>query len=112
MGRPTARSTPTLGAAVLYHAGMAPVRPKISVLIFLILWVAGCATDHANRDPAGERFPAVSGDSLAGTETLLPDAIGGEPVVRSLVDSFYDHMQQDPEFKVIRDLRIWARRAR
>ena len=32
------------------------------------------------------------------------DAIGGEPVVRSLVDSFYDHMQQDPEFKVIRDL--------
>ena len=58
---------------------MTPVRPKISVLIFLILWVAGCATDHANRDPVGERFPAVSGDSLAGTETLLPDAIGGEP---------------------------------
>ena len=32
------------------------------------------------------------------------EAIGGEEAVRALVDAFYDHMDQDGEFKVIRDL--------
>ncbi len=32
------------------------------------------------------------------------DAIGGEPMVRRLVDSFYDHMDADPPFEVIRRL--------
>ena len=32
------------------------------------------------------------------------DAIGGEPMVRRLVDSFYDHMDADAPFEVIRRL--------
>ena len=31
-------------------------------------------------------------------------AIGGEEPVRALVDAFYDHMDQDEAFKVIREL--------
>lgn len=30
------------------------------------------------------------------------DALGGEPVVRRLVDAFYDHMDQQPEYAPIR----------
>ncbi|MEC8734948.1 MAG: group II truncated hemoglobin [Planctomycetota bacterium] len=32
------------------------------------------------------------------------EAIGGEEAVRALVDAFYDHMDRDEDFKVIRDL--------
>ena len=52
---------------------------QVSALLLLVILVAGCATGHANRDPVGDRFPSVSGDSLDGTEVSLPDGIGGGP---------------------------------
>ena len=38
------------------------------------------------------------------TEQSLYDALGGEPALRRLVDSFYDHMTHDPAYAGIRAL--------
>ena len=44
------------------------------------------------------------GSSPFNTDHTPFQAIGGEERVRALVDAFYDHMDADDEFKVIRDL--------
>jgi len=43
-------------------------------------------------------------DETAGQETLAFDLIGGEARVRELVDRFYDLMDLEPEFAVLRAL--------
>jgi hemoglobin len=43
-------------------------------------------------------------DATAGQETLAFDLIGGEARVRELVDRFYDLMDLEPEFAVLRAL--------
>ena len=49
-----------------------------AVLSSLLL---GCATRYPLRDPTGERFPTVTGTSLAGAPTTFPDAVAGRPAV-------------------------------
>lgn len=44
------------------------------------------------------------GGTVFGPEHTPYDAIGGEARVRALVDAFYDHMDRDPAFDVIRRL--------
>lgn len=41
----------------------------------------GCAASSVNRDPTGEPFPAVVGESLEKERQELPSAWAGEPVV-------------------------------
>ncbi|MFG0260526.1 MAG: hypothetical protein ACF8LK_09270 [Phycisphaerales bacterium JB041] len=41
----------------------------------------GCSSTIANRDPTGERFPAVVGQSLERERTELPAALSGRPAV-------------------------------
>lgn len=39
-----------------------------------------------------------------GPDNTPYDALGGDAEVRALVDTFYDHMDQDPAFRTIREL--------
>lgn len=41
----------------------------------------GCSSTIANRDPTGEAFPAVVGESLEKVETALPDDLAGAPAI-------------------------------
>jgi len=41
----------------------------------------GCASAPANRNPVGETFPSVRGESLVGKETRIPEDFAGERVL-------------------------------
>ncbi len=41
----------------------------------------GCSTTYPNRDPVGEAFPSVDGESLEKIETRLPESLAGKPAV-------------------------------
>lgn len=43
--------------------------------------VGGCSTTHPNRDPIGERFPTVRGESLDDKVWTLPDDLAGKPAI-------------------------------
>lgn len=47
----------------------------------LLFALTGCGTTLENRNPAGEFFPHVTGQSLEGQEVVLPDALRGRPAV-------------------------------
>ena len=47
----------------------------------VLLLINGCSQSRANRNPTGERFPIVKGQSLDGKSMQLPDALSGEPAV-------------------------------
>lgn len=47
----------------------------------LVLPMAACSTTYDRRDPTGEVFPTVVGESLAGEPVELPTAFRGAPVV-------------------------------
>jgi hypothetical protein len=47
----------------------------------IALLLAACRSPIPNRDPVGEAFPEVVGESLAGTRTRLPEAVAGTPAV-------------------------------
>ncbi|MDP7036196.1 MAG: hypothetical protein QF752_17080 [Planctomycetota bacterium] len=56
----------------------------------LILWIAtlalgvttlGCSSTTPRRNPTGEKFPQVRGDSLAGKPFVIPDDLLGQPVL-------------------------------
>ena len=46
-----------------------------------LLLLQGCSSTEPNRDPTGEVFPAVVGESLERERVELPAAFAGEPVV-------------------------------
>jgi hypothetical protein len=46
-----------------------------------LLLLTACSSRTPRRDPVGETFPAVTGESLAGEEILLPAALAGAPAV-------------------------------
>jgi hypothetical protein len=46
-----------------------------------LLIAPGCASARPNQDPTGRMFPRVEGESLSGVDTVLPDALAGEPTV-------------------------------
>lgn len=50
-------------------------------VIMLALAAAACSSPIPNRDPTGERFPDVVGESLAGEVVELPASLGGQPAI-------------------------------
>jgi hypothetical protein len=54
---------------------------RVVVAVVLLLGLAACATQHPNRDPLGEVFPSVTGESLEGETVRIPDDFAGRPVV-------------------------------
>lgn len=54
-------------------------RPVHCALLALFATAAvGCASTTPNRDPVGELFPSVRGESLAGEPYRLPDDLAGD----------------------------------
>lgn len=46
-----------------------------------IVLFEGCASSRENRNPVGETFPRVVGESLDGPEFVIPDSLNGKPAV-------------------------------
>jgi hypothetical protein len=55
----------------------------IAVLVALLAVAVspGCGTTHPRRDPTGEPFPDVAGESLRGEAVALPAALRGAPAL-------------------------------
>ena len=51
------------------------------VALLILGTLAACTSPTPNRDPSGETFPSVTGNSLAGNSIQLPEAFSGEPVI-------------------------------
>jgi len=49
--------------------------------ILFMLFATACTTSYPNRDPMGERFPTVTGETLEKQSVTLPDAYEGEPAL-------------------------------
>lgn len=58
---------------------MKPVFTALTLVLALSL--GACSNPVPNRDPTGEPFPTVSGESLAGEQIDLPTALAGQPAV-------------------------------
>lgn len=54
---------------------------RLAAVSFAFLALAACSSTVPNRDPVGEPFPTVNGESLAGEAVTLPDALAGQPAV-------------------------------
>ena len=54
---------------------------KFALLFFIGTTLAACSAPVPNRDPVGEVFPAVAGESLAGEPVNLPADLAGQPAV-------------------------------
>lgn len=53
----------------------------LAALSVVLLALAACSTPVPNRNPVGEAFPSVSGESLDGEAVTLPDALAGQAAV-------------------------------
>lgn len=53
----------------------------ITVAVSVLCVVAGCSNPVPNRNPVGEPFPAVVGESLEKESIELPKDLAGEPAV-------------------------------
>ncbi len=54
----------------------------LAVLLGLaVLYLFGRGASVANRDPTGERFPSVVGESLEGERVAIPEDFQGKPVL-------------------------------
>lgn len=65
----------------------------LSKLLPALLLLASCSSPLPNRDPLGEPFPQVRGESLEGTSMSLPDELRGAPallIVGYLQDAQFD----------------------
>ena len=51
------------------------------VSVLTIVMSSGCANTLVNRDPTGETFPSVVGQSLEKQRIEIPEALAGEPAV-------------------------------
>ena len=59
----------------------ARVMRKLAV-VFFIGALAACSSESLpNRNPVGEAFPAVAGESLAGESIVLPADLAGQPAI-------------------------------
>ncbi len=56
------------------------IRRSLPVLALVMLLV-GCASPTPNRDPSGEVFPSVRGESLEGQKVQIPEDWAGKPTV-------------------------------
>ena len=69
---------------------------KIIMALFIAATFIGCATTFTNRDPVGEKFPSISGESLEKTEVQMPEYFKGSQVVLLL------GYKQDSQFDIDR----------
>ncbi|MEM1439699.1 MAG: hypothetical protein AAF545_01150 [Pseudomonadota bacterium] len=51
------------------------------LLAITTLLLGACSSTLPNRNPVGEPFPSVAGESLEGESVALPDALRGQPAV-------------------------------
>lgn len=51
------------------------------LLLLLAVALTACSEPIPNRDPTGQAFPAVAGESLAGEPVELPAALEGQPAI-------------------------------
>lgn len=56
------------------------IRIALAALIIAVT-LTGCSDPVPNRDPTGEVFPTVAGESLAGDDVVLPAALEGQPAI-------------------------------
>ena len=54
---------------------------KIIIITIMALTLIGCATTYTNKNPVGELFPNVSGESLEQKEIQMPDYFKGNQTV-------------------------------
>lgn len=69
---------------------------KIVALILIAFMLFGCSTTYVNRNPVGEKFPTVNGQSLTEEERELPTYFKGSYVVLLL------GYKQDSQFDIDR----------
>lgn len=55
--------------------------PIVAVVATVSLLLTACSSSWPRRDPTGERFPTVRGQSLEGAEVVLPDVGAGAPML-------------------------------
>ncbi|MCO6436154.1 MAG: hypothetical protein J5J06_03610 [Phycisphaerae bacterium] len=57
---------------------------SVAVALVFVLFLAtsgGCASTYPKRNPVGENFPSVVGESLAKERTAIPESFRGRPAV-------------------------------
>jgi hypothetical protein len=69
---------------------------KIAALILIAFMLIGCSTTYVNRNPVGENFPTVNGQTLTEEERELPTYFKGSNVVLLL------GYKQDSQFDIDR----------
>jgi len=69
---------------------------KCSLIVLITLSVVGCSTTYTNRNPVGEIFPTVSGESLEKIEIEMPQYFNGSKVILLL------GYKQDSQFDIDR----------
>jgi hypothetical protein len=69
---------------------------KNTILILIVFNLGGCSTTFVNRNPVGEYFPTVKGQTLTEEERELPDYFKGSYVVLLL------GYEQDSQFDIDR----------
>lgn len=70
---------------------------KLKLFILIIVVIStGCATTYTNRNPLGEKFPIVSGQSLTEEDHELPSFFEGSKVILLL------GYKQDSQFDIDR----------
>lgn len=69
---------------------------KIILITMIILLLVGCSTTYTNRDPVGEVFPTVSGESLEKIEIDMPQYFNGSKTILLL------GYKQDSQFDIDR----------
>jgi hypothetical protein len=57
-----------------------PRRHRLAALAAVVA-LGACASPVPNRDPVGQAFPQVQGESLAGEAMTLPDDLAGAPAI-------------------------------
>lgn len=69
---------------------------KIILILFVSILFIGCATTYTNRNPVGEMFPSINGESLEETEVEMPEYFKDSQVVLLL------GYKQDSQFDIDR----------
>lgn len=52
----------------------------VASLTFFVM-ITGCSTTHPDRNPVGEQFPSVVGESLEKDKVRLPEDLAGGPAI-------------------------------
>jgi hypothetical protein len=69
---------------------------KYILIILIVFTMIGCATTYTNRNPVGESFPQVSGQTLSEEDVELPQYFSGSKTILLVA------YKQDSQFDVDR----------